>query len=704
MKGIKQINNFCLTRQIVKGATAIVYEGIDNKTNTIVAVKAIATAKFQDKRTSEYFRRELKLLRQLNHDNIIKIKGVEKTAHNLYLILEYCNGGNLLEYKVYYNKTKKAELNEFFIQKILRQLVNGLEYMHNNHTVHRDIKLENILLNFNKFPNTVKKDEQPKKVEYSEVSLNDSFTIKIADLGYARELEGAGMASTICGTPITMAPDIALNNNNKDKHEYNNKADLWSLGACTYELLIGQPPFYARTYQELFQQINNGKYTLPKNMKLSVEVISFINGLLQFYPEKRFDWEQIKNHPFIKNDVTTFHFIDLKTVKEGDAKNLELNTKNCDNFLWLNFKTDALNVNLDKVNVETVKEPELKKKIEENKIENEEIKKALEEEKKKIEEEKKKLEEEKKKFEKEKEELLKLKKENENLKEKNLKEKQELEKQNKKRKEEDEKIKKKNEQNKKKEEDIKKKLEDLEKKSKDLQNKKLEAEKLKNEADKIKSEAEKMKKDVDDKNKLISKQKEEENKLKEEEEKKRLEEEKKKEEEIKLKEKKYKEEQEKLKKELDDLKNQKEKLKNEVEEKNKIKDELKKKEIEKEELQKKIKEISNEKDKKIMEIEKEKKEKELELLAEKQKMEEEKLKLEEELLKKNIKEKENEIDNLKIAEETNNEDDIINKKIDSLDDWEDLTAKSINLDDEDAAQLIKEFVILDKPEMEEKNE
>ena len=647
MKGIKQINNFCLTRQIGKGATAIVYEGIDNKTNTIVAVKAIATAKFQDKRTSEYFRRELKLLRQLNHDNIIKIKGVEKTAHNLYLILEYCNGGNLLEYKVYYNKTKKAELNEFFIQKILRQLVNGLEYMHNNHTVHRDIKLENILLNFNKFPNTVKKDEQPKKVEYSEVSLNDSFTIKIADLGYARELEGAGMASTICGTPITMAPDIALNNNNKDKHEYNNKADLWSLGACTYELLIGQPPFYARTYQELFQQINNGKYTLPKNMKLSVEVITFINGLLQFYPEKRFDWEQIKNHPFIKNDVTTFHFIDLKTVKEGDAKNLELNTKNCDNFLWLNFKTDALNVNLDKVNVETVKEPELKKKIEENKIENEEIKKALEEEKKKIEEEKKKLEEEKKKFEKEKEELLKLKKENENLKEKNLKEKQELEKQNKKRKEEDEKIKKKNEQNKK---------------------------------------------------------KEEENKLKEEEEKKRLEEEKKKEEEIKLKEKKYKEEQEKLKKELDDLKNQKEKLKNEVEEKNKIKDELKKKEIEKEELQKKIKEISNEKDKKIMEIEKEKKEKELELLEEKQKMEEEKLKLEEELLKKNIKEKENEIDNLKIAEETNNEDDIINKKIDSLDDWEDLTAKSINLDDEDAAQLIKEFVILDKPEMEEKNE
>ena len=119
--------------------------------------------------------------------------------------------------------------------------------------------------------------------------------------------------------------------------------------------------------------------------------------------------------------------------------------------------------------------------------------------------------------------------------------------------------------------------------------------------------------------------------------------------------------------------------------KNFLKNKLLRKKLEEEELRKKLEEED----------------------LKRKKLEEEELlrkKLEEELLKKNIKEKENEIDNLKIAEETNNEDDIINKKIDSLDDWEDLTAKSINLDDEDAAQLIKEFVILDKPEMEEKNE
>ena len=697
MKGLKQINNYRLTRQIGKGATAIVYEGINDKNNSVVAVKAISTSKFQDKRTSEYFRRELKLLHQLNHENIIKILGIEKTSHNLYIILEYCNGGNLLEYKSYYNKTKKAELNEFFIQKILRQLVKGLEYMHKNHTVHRDIKLENILINFTKFPNEVKKDELPKKLDYSEVTLNDNFQIKIADLGYARELEGGNMASTICGTPITMAPDIALNSNNNNRHEYNNKADLWSLGACTYELLIGQPPFYAKTFQELFQQVNNGKYTLPKNMKLSVEVITFINGLLQFYPEKRFDWDEIINHPFIKNDVSTFHFLDLKTVKEGDAKNLEMNTKNCDNYLWLNFETKGLNVKLDKVNVETIKETELKKKIEENKIENEEIEKVLEEEKKKLDEEKKKIAVEK-------EELLKLKKENELLKEKNLKEKKELEKKDKKRKEEDDKMKKKNEENKKKEEDLKNKFNDLEKKIKELENEKEEAKKLKNDAEKMKSEAEKIKKDVDQKDKLLNKQKEEDDKLKKENEKKRLENEKKKDEEIKLKEKKYKEEQEKLKKELNKLKEQQEKLKGEVEEKNKIKDELKQKEIEKEELQKKIQEISDEKDKKIMEIEKEKKEKELEFLEQKEKMEEEALKLKEDLLQKNIEEKKLEIDNLKIENENNeNEDDLTLKKLNSIDDWEDLTALSIKLDEEDTKKFISEFVIVEKPNESEDN-
>jgi len=249
----------------------------------------------------------------LNHNNIIKITGVEKTVNNIYLILEYCNGGNLYEYSYYYRKAFGTPLPEVQIQTILRQLIEGLEYMHNCRTVHRDIKLENILINFNTVSNTLNPgaSKNDNKIEYSKVKIDENISIKIADLGYARELEGVGVASTICGTPITMAPDIInLFDSSKNKdHKYNNKVDLWSLGAITYELLTGQPPFYASNYKQLFEEVMNGKYNLPKNLKISIESITFINGLLQFFPDKRMSWSEIRNHPFITKKCERFSYV-----------------------------------------------------------------------------------------------------------------------------------------------------------------------------------------------------------------------------------------------------------------------------------------------------------------------------------------------------------------------------------------------------------
>ena len=658
MKGIKQINNYRLTRLIGKGATAKVYEAVNEKNKNVVAVKEIDASKLNDARIMENFKRELRLLSKFKNKNIIKILDLQKTKHNIYLILEFCNGGNLFEYKIWYEKNKKCELNELLIQKILRQLIIGLEYMHQNNSIHRDIKLENILLNFTKFPNKVQNDDFPKKVTYNEVSLNDPFEIKIADLGYARELEGTGIASTMCGTPITMAPDVALQKPNEVKHTYNNKADLWSLGTITYELLIGRPPFYANNYKDLFNEINDGKYTLPRKMKLSTEVLSFINGLLQFYPEKRMDWKQIKEHPFIKNDVQSFNFLDLETIDaKGDKKNLELNAKNCDNFLWINFKNDKLNMNIDKVNNENMKDPKIKKIIDENKTKNEEILKAIEEEKKKIEEEKKKIEEEKKK------QAEKIKKENENIK----KEKEKNEKMKKLNEEKEKKIKEQTNLNQIKENEINKKLEELKNKEKLIEQEKQNNLKLIEDFKKKEKELENKSNSLDQKNQ----------KLKEEENKKIKE--------LEIKENNNKLQQEKLKNEIDKLKSEKEELKNQIDKKNKIEEELKKKEEENSKLQNKLNEITIEKENKILEI--------------KQKNEEQILSLKEQKLKDDLL-----ADNLKINNENNNNinenNNNNNNKNEDLDDWEDLDCvetQSVKLDyeineDNNGFEIIEEYM------------
>ena len=371
MKGIKQINNYKFIYEIGKGSASNVYLAVNEKTNELFAIKQISFEKITDKSSMENFKRELKLLNSFNNENIIKILGIEKTKNNIYLVLEYCNGGNLMEYKKYYEYHYKKQMNELYIQKILKQIINGLEYMHHKKIVHRDIKLDNIVINFSKFPKKLKdKNEIISPIKLEQTSLDDDFQIKIADLGYAKDLSIDLTASTFCGTPITMAPETMENQFNENK--YNTKADLWSLGAITYELLIGHPPFYENNIKGLMNKIKDGTYTLPKSKKISLEIISFINGLLQFNPDKRMNWEQIKKHPFITKKVEEFNYLNLETINDDNKKDIEININNLDNYLWLNFKKNE-NLDLDKIDENFMNEPKIKKIIEENKIENKEI-------------------------------------------------------------------------------------------------------------------------------------------------------------------------------------------------------------------------------------------------------------------------------------------------------------------------------------------
>ena len=380
MKAIKKINHYSLVKEIGKGCTSTVYQGVDLNRNHLVAVKMIPMEKFKAGNTEILTKREISLLCSLKHPNIISLRGLERTLNNVYLMLDYCNGGTLKKYQQYYQSKYKSQINEFFVQKIARQLVKGLFYMHSKNTIHRDLKLDNIMLNFNKYPNIVNKGEIPQTINYDDIDLNDDFTIKIVDLGFAKKLSPTSLASSICGTPITMAPDVLLLNE-KNKKQYNTKADLWSLGVITYQLLIGQTPFEAKSVSELAEQIKKGSYLLPKEIVLSVEVISFINGLLQFDQVKRMNWEQIMKHPFIVNSMDTFHYINLQKVGDINEKTFEMNTHKYDNYLWLYYMNSSFEMQLDKVNQNEMEKPEVKEMIKHSTIKNKEVIEYMEKDK-----------------------------------------------------------------------------------------------------------------------------------------------------------------------------------------------------------------------------------------------------------------------------------------------------------------------------------
>jgi len=654
-----------------------VYLAIDTKKNILTAIKSIPKKKMNED-MQKNFRRELQNLHNLKHPNIIQILDYLNNKTTNYIVLEYCNGGNLRDYMRRYMNINRKPLNEFFIQKLLLQIAPALEYMHSKNVIHRDIRLENILLNFNNYPNIPIDGRAPQPLKFKEKSLNKDFSVKITGLNFSKDLIQDNMGSTILGTPLYMSPDIIERVDDKSNKKYNTSADLWSLGVITYELLTGSMPFNGSDTKDLFTQIEKGVYTLPKKLKASIEIISFINGLLQYYPEKRLNWEQIKQHPFLTKNVEDFNYINLELYSNGEKNQVEINSKdsNSDNLLWIFFKCKELeNLKMDKINQKEMAKSPVMEKIDKNKVINEEVRKATEQEKIEKEKEKEEINEMKKKAEdaKKKAELEKQKRQKEQ--EKLIKEENELNNKRKKLIQENEKNKKGSEENEKKTNELK----ELEKKIKQIAKDKDNMEiKLQNIEQKI-AENEKLKRFTERKIKKMQEDtngkndneqyKNEIEKLNEEKNKKFNEMERlKKEEEIKQQ--KYIKEKEELEKKMNKISEEKKKLENEVNKNNEVKnkisevdkqlqnleDELKQKELELQKSKEASEDIKNQINQSNKEIEEKKKEKEKE--------EEEK------------KEKENDI--LGSFIQMNVED--YDKEV--QDEWEKISEKDINFDED----------------------
>ena len=298
-KKMLKVNDYVLFNQ---GSFGEVYLTENEKTHKIYATKRIHTAILKSRDAIKYLKNEINIMKKLDHENIIKLHESLQSSNNVYLVMDYINGGSLSDFLNEYKLKNGCAFPQHIIQYFLRQIVQGLIYIHSKKIIHRDLKLDNILLNF---PSNIPKESR----DYSQSQ------IKIIDFGLSAQTD---LAKSVVGTPISMDP-VILNKykkaGGKEKFKYyDKKADIWSLGVITYEMLTGQNLFKATNLAELLNKIEKGDYSLEVK-DLSDEIISFLNCMLQFEPEKRLSAVELSKHQFLTGDPDLFNKSYLNEIK-----------------------------------------------------------------------------------------------------------------------------------------------------------------------------------------------------------------------------------------------------------------------------------------------------------------------------------------------------------------------------------------------------
>ncbi|XP_025089781.1 serine/threonine-protein kinase ULK2-like isoform X2 [Pomacea canaliculata] len=259
------------------GAFAIVFKG-RKKENTSVPVAVKCITKKNIAKSQQLLSKEIKILSELStlkHENVVALLDCKETANHVYLVMEYCNGGDLAEYLA-----SQGTLTEDTLSSFLRQIAGAMKAMNAKGIVHRDLKPQNILLCC-KGPKATTPPSQ--------------MQLKIADFGFARFLQDGVMAATLCGSPMYMAPEVIMS------LQYDAKADLWSIGTIVFQCLTGKAPFQAQTPQQLKQFYEKHADLQPKIPEgTSPELRDLLLRLLKRNAKDRIEFEDFFVHPFLQ--------------------------------------------------------------------------------------------------------------------------------------------------------------------------------------------------------------------------------------------------------------------------------------------------------------------------------------------------------------------------------------------------------------------
>ena len=251
----KKIRDYYLVKNLDKNEVSENIITVKGETGQLFITKEISFVNLEKKIISENIKAEMHHLSELKSNNIIILADSLRTKKNLYIMTEYYNGGNLKEFQTNYISKYKRELSEKFIQKVISQIVSGLECMHEINIIHCQLYPKNIFINFNKYKNKDFKvdDDLPPKINYSDIDIDseqEEFSVKIGNFFRSKKLKESKINSDIFGESNFMSPDMAEKLMRNDKNiDYDEKYDIWCLGIMTYELLTGKTPFEGNDYK-----------------------------------------------------------------------------------------------------------------------------------------------------------------------------------------------------------------------------------------------------------------------------------------------------------------------------------------------------------------------------------------------------------------------------------------------------------------------
>ena len=267
LKGLEpepKITDFSLIKELGVGSFGRVLLVQHNVTHAQYAIKAIDKRIKDNIEEKPYFRREMEIMYQIHHPNVVKLFGHFEDNTFCYFVMEYIPNGDLYSLVP---KNGIRKINNQTVASLIKDVISALYYLHHMSPpiIHRDIKPENIL-------------------------IDEKMRAKLSDFGWSNYLKGNYKRTTICGTPIYLAPEI-INNTGHDE-----KIDIWCVGVLMFELMTGQAPWKGEDVHTVKKNISQLKINWPKNMDKDAR--DLISKILRYMPEERPSLRTILMHPF----------------------------------------------------------------------------------------------------------------------------------------------------------------------------------------------------------------------------------------------------------------------------------------------------------------------------------------------------------------------------------------------------------------------